>query len=112
MGLGNSKSKKSYEVASADSKSAKNNPTESVKVQSSVSPPQTDPSPAIVDSKLVPKWLNETQFAELLSENVAEFSKTIGFRVKPAMAPGENYATLMLRISIDIELTGKLVSIS
>ncbi|XP_032309817.1 uncharacterized protein LOC6499419 [Drosophila ananassae] len=107
MGLGNSKSKKSYEVASVDSKSAKTNPSENVKVQSSVSPPQTDPSSAIVDSKLVPKWLNETQFAELLSANVAEFSKITGFRVNPAMAPGENYATLMLRISIDVELTDK-----
>ncbi|XP_017088776.2 uncharacterized protein [Drosophila bipectinata] len=110
MGLGNSKSKKSYKVASADSNSSKSNPTESVKVQSSITPsPFTtaDPSPEILDSKLVPKWLNETQFIELLSEYVADFSKITNFRVKPAMAPGENYATLMLRIMIDVELNDK-----
>uniref|UniRef100_A0A6P4F4T0 Uncharacterized protein LOC108045506 n=1 Tax=Drosophila rhopaloa TaxID=1041015 RepID=A0A6P4F4T0_DRORH len=56
---------------------------------------------------LGPKWLNETQFEELLAANIADFSKIVSFRVKPAMAPGENYATQMLRISIDVELTDK-----
>ncbi|KAH8383454.1 hypothetical protein KR009_008707, partial [Drosophila setifemur] len=64
-------------------------------------------SPNIDESKLVPEWLNESQFEQLLAANVADFSKIVGFRVKPAMAPGENYATIMLRVSIDVELTDK-----
>jgi len=56
---------------------------------------------------LGPEWLNQTQFEELLAAHVDQFSKIVGFQVKPAMAPGENYATLMLRISIDVELTGR-----
>ncbi|KAH8232280.1 hypothetical protein KR032_003284, partial [Drosophila birchii] len=63
--------------------------------------------PEIDQSHLLPKWLNETQFEELLAANVAQFSKITDFRMKAAMAPGENYATLMLRISIDVELTDK-----
>ncbi|KAH8355522.1 hypothetical protein KR200_001116 [Drosophila serrata] len=90
MGLWNSKKKSEEEV----------------KVEASE--PEKQPEvPEIDQSHLIPKWLNETQFEELLAANVAQFSKIVGFRMKPAMAPGENYATLMLRISIDVELTDK-----
>ncbi|KAH8293530.1 hypothetical protein KR054_001371 [Drosophila jambulina] len=69
--------------------------------------PEVPEVPEIDQSHLLPKWLNETQFEELLAANIAQFSKIVGFRMKPAMAPGENYATLMLRISIEVELTDK-----
>ncbi|KAH8383453.1 hypothetical protein KR009_008706 [Drosophila setifemur] len=122
MGLRNSKSKKSYEVASASSQtqtqkgpsgktSANGKTEESNSPKPSVPPTQTTPaSPTpdpIVDCSSVPEWLNETQFEELLKANVDQFSKIVGFQMKPAMAPGENYATLMLRVSIDVELTDK-----
>ncbi|KAH8294589.1 hypothetical protein KR018_000016 [Drosophila ironensis] len=113
MGLKSSKSKKSYEVSSAGSQnvnkpSAKSAETSKANVAAPTSSSDpANPSAAIVDSNLVPKWLNETQFEELLSANVAQFSRIVNFRAKPAMGPGENYATLMLRISIDVELTDK-----
>lgn len=91
MGLWRSKPKREVEV---------------VKVEAS-EPEKKPEVPEVDQSHLLPKWLNETQFEELLAANVPQFSKIVGFRVKPAMAPGENYATLMLRISIDVELTGK-----
>ncbi|KAH8318866.1 hypothetical protein KR074_008364 [Drosophila pseudoananassae] len=65
------------------------------------------PVPIKVDSKLVPEWINKSLFEELLVANVPQYSKILDFRAKPAMAPGENYATLMLRITIEVELTDK-----
>ncbi|XP_016951395.1 uncharacterized protein LOC108025422 [Drosophila biarmipes] len=100
MGLRNSKPKQSYEFKAAE-------PAPKAQLNSDPPAPVTKSQPEIDRSHLAPKWLNQTQFEELLAENVAEFSKIVGFRVKPAMAPGENYATLMLRISIDVELTDK-----
>ncbi|XP_017083938.2 uncharacterized protein LOC108116513 [Drosophila eugracilis] len=113
MGLRNSKSKKSYEVATTGSQnqkkaSIKSSRSTDAKIEgSSTHAEPLNPKPVIEESNLGPEWLNETQFEELLAANVAQFSKIVGFRVKPAMAPGENYATLMLRISIDVELTDK-----
>ncbi|KAH8232277.1 hypothetical protein KR032_003285 [Drosophila birchii] len=117
MGLRGSKSKKSYEVAAVNSQSqrkasVKASNQKNDKIEESITPvpttpiPQADP-PAIEKANQGPEWLNETQFVELLTANVDKFSKIVGFRVKPAMAPGENYATLMLRITIDVELTDK-----
>ncbi|XP_002097965.3 uncharacterized protein LOC6537409 [Drosophila yakuba] len=100
MGLRNSKQKQSYEVKTSQ-------PAPKPQVNSEPTAPPTKSEPAVDDSNLVPKWLNETQFEELLTATVDQFAKIVGFRVKPAMAPGENYATLMLRIHIDVELTDK-----
>eukprot|EP00099_Drosophila_melanogaster_P022588 NP_650103.1 uncharacterized protein Dmel_CG6830 [Drosophila melanogaster] len=100
MGLRNSKEKQSNEV-----KTSKQAPKAQVNPEPPA--PPNKPEPEVDHSDLVPKWLNQTQFEELLAADVDQFSKIVGFRVKPAMAPGENYATLMLRISIDVELTDK-----
>ncbi|XP_017062102.1 uncharacterized protein LOC108102015 [Drosophila ficusphila] len=102
MGIRGSKSKQSYEVKTSDPQKQKTQ-----KVNSDPPAPPTKSEPEIDQSNLVPQWLNETQFIELLAANVADFSKIVNFRIKPAMSPGENYATLMLRISIDVELTDK-----
>ncbi|XP_017062101.1 uncharacterized protein LOC108102014 [Drosophila ficusphila] len=113
MGQRNSKSKNSNEVAETDTKnqrktSIKSSRSTNAKIEGS--PTQNDPpkpTPAIEEGNMGPEWLNEAQFEELLATNIAQFSKIVNFRVKPAMQPGENYATLMLRISIDVELTDK-----
>ncbi|EDV49485.1 uncharacterized protein LOC6553969 [Drosophila erecta] len=114
MGLRNSKSKKSYEVASAGDQNQKkvsviSSGSSNAKIEGSTTTadPPRSPSPVNDEPNLGPDWLNQAQFEELLAANVDQFSKIVGFRVKPAMAPGENYATLMLRISIDVELTDK-----
>ncbi|KAH8363283.1 hypothetical protein KR084_007764 [Drosophila pseudotakahashii] len=97
MGLRHSKAKQSCEKQPPVKTEVNSDPPASV----------TKSEPEIDRSNLVPKWLNESQFVELLAANEAKFSKIVDFRVKPAMAPGENYATLMLRITIDVELTDK-----
>lgn len=65
------------------------------------------PPPVLVDSRLVPNWINESQFVEILRESVPKFTKIRSFNVKPGLGAGENYATLMLRVSIEAELTGE-----
>jgi len=104
MGSRSSKSKKNCASSNQKNTSIKSSRIEGSFTQSDLSIPSP---PAVEEKNLGPEWLHETQFEELLTANVAQFSKIVGFRVKPAMAPGENYATLMLRISIDVELTGE-----
>lgn len=72
------------------------------KAETAASPP-----PVLVDSRLVPNWINESQFVEILRESVPKFTKIRSFNVKPGLGAGENYATLMLRVSIEAELTGE-----
>ncbi|XP_065722643.2 uncharacterized protein [Drosophila suzukii] len=104
MGSRSSKTKKNCASSNQKKTSIKSSRIEGSPTQSDLSIPSP---PAVKEKNLGPEWLHETQFEELLTANVAQFSKIVGFRVKPAMAPGENYATLMLRISIDVELTDK-----
>lgn len=70
------------------------------------------PPPVLVDSRVVPNWINESQFVEILKESVPKFEKIRSFNVKPGLGSGENYATLMLRVSIEAELTGELDDIT
>ncbi|EDV93452.1 uncharacterized protein LOC6563556 [Drosophila grimshawi] len=107
MGSHNSKQKKSYTVEQAEARA----PTAFVP-QSTPAPaptPVADPAPSVFNTEMVPKWINESQFVEILRENVPQFSKIQSFNVKAAVAAGENYATLMLRVSIQAELTDKTV---
>ncbi|EDW14078.2 uncharacterized protein LOC6572510 [Drosophila mojavensis] len=83
MGLSFSKSKNKYEEESVTKPSA---------------------APEIVNVVPIPQWINEAQFVEILTQTVPQFSKIHSFNIKPAMGAGENYATLMLRVKIDVEL--------
>jgi len=60
-----------------------------------------------VDFPLVPEWIHKSQFIEILKENVPEFSRIENFFVKPALTAKENYSSLILRVTIDVELIGK-----
>ncbi|XP_053959785.1 uncharacterized protein LOC128864241 [Anastrepha ludens] len=51
-----------------------------------------------------PKWLTAELFEKLLKDTVANYKSIKSFEAKPALAAGENYATIMLRVNIDIEL--------
>ncbi|XP_014093940.2 uncharacterized protein [Bactrocera oleae] len=55
-----------------------------------------------------PKWLTAELFENVLNEYIPKFRKITRFEAKPALAAGENYATVMLRIHIDFELTDTL----
>ncbi|KAH8307732.1 hypothetical protein KR044_011489 [Drosophila immigrans] len=61
------------------------------------------------DNQLVPDWINKSQFIEILKENVPNFVRIENFLVKPALSAGENYSSLLLRVSIEVKLTDKTV---
>ncbi|KAL7727113.1 hypothetical protein ACLKA6_017386 [Drosophila palustris] len=65
--------------------------------------------PVHVDSQLVPEWIHKSQFIEVLKENEPGFSRIENFFVKPALRAGENYSSLMLRVTIDVELIDKTI---
>lgn len=54
----------------------------------------------------VPNWVTVDLFENVFRETVPGYKKCISFDVKPGLAPGENYSTLMLRISAKLELQG------
>ncbi|XP_053947686.1 uncharacterized protein LOC128856061 [Anastrepha ludens] len=54
------------------------------------------------DGPTVPDWLKAELFNDFLKENIPEFKEIKNFKIKPAVAPGENYTTLMLQIEIEI----------
>ncbi|XP_073842820.1 uncharacterized protein [Musca autumnalis] len=57
----------------------------------------------------VPTWIRKELFDKVLRENVTGFKKIEHFKLCPALAPGENYATVMLKVHIDCLLqTGKV----
>lgn len=96
MGHNNSKSKARSSVAPVDNTKPKIN---------AVTVP--DAPPAVVNTTPVPNWINESQFVEILTQNVPQFSEIRSFSAKAAMGAGENYATLMLRVKIEAELIGE-----
>ncbi|XP_060648425.1 uncharacterized protein LOC132786055 [Drosophila nasuta] len=64
------------------------------------------------DSK-VPDWVQAEIFTDVLKESVDGFSKIKSFKAAGGSAAGENYATIMLRVNIEVELKdGKEKSVS
>lgn len=55
----------------------------------------------------IPSWIQESLFENVLKENVPEFRCIKKFEVNPGSAAGENYATVILRVNVDVELQGK-----
>lgn len=59
------------------------------------------------DSKVpLPEWLKPEIFEPVLKETVKDFKAIKNFRALPGTKPGDNYATVMLRVELDIELKG------
>lgn len=52
----------------------------------------------------IPDWLESKLFENVLKDTVKDFKKILNFKVKRALPPGENYATIMLKIQIEVEL--------
>lgn len=59
-----------------------------------------------VPSSQVPDWVQGELFLDVLKETVKGFLKIKSFDAKSGSAAGENYATVMLRVSIQVELEG------
>ncbi|XP_075148803.1 uncharacterized protein LOC142222514 [Haematobia irritans] len=52
----------------------------------------------------IPTWVNENNFKPFLIDTYPDFEEILSFHAKPALAAGENYATLMLRVKVTIKL--------
>lgn len=54
----------------------------------------------------LPEWLKPEILVPILKANYKDFQAIKNFRALPGTKPGDNYATIMLRIELDIELKG------
>ncbi|XP_073842682.1 uncharacterized protein [Musca autumnalis] len=59
--------------------------------------------PEVVDPR-IPTWVNETNIKPLLMKQYPNLSDIVSFKAQPALAAGENYATLMLRVYVTVSL--------
>ncbi|KAH8283782.1 hypothetical protein KR054_001375, partial [Drosophila jambulina] len=57
----------------------------------------------MADSK-IPEWVNAELFEDVLKSTVEGYSKVSAFKAEIGSAAGENYATIMLRVHIEVEL--------
>ncbi|XP_023035528.1 uncharacterized protein LOC6649875 [Drosophila willistoni] len=71
------------------------------------SPPHTAaPAGAAVekDNKLVPEWLNASDFAEIVASTEPTFDKILSSTLELATKPGDNYASTVLKVDINVQL--------
>ncbi|GBP07251.1 hypothetical protein EVAR_73476_1 [Eumeta japonica] len=57
----------------------------------------------------IPNWIKPHLFEKALRATVNNFKQITKFKVSPALAPGENYATFILKIQVEVELTSGLL---
>ncbi|XP_017052331.1 uncharacterized protein LOC108095674 [Drosophila ficusphila] len=55
-------------------------------------------------SSQIPDWVTADLFEDLLKANVEGYSKVKNFKAVIGSAAGENYATVMLRVKVEVEL--------
>ena len=55
---------------------------------------------------VIPSWVEASLFEPVFKEIVSDFRQIKTFKAVPALAAGENYATVMLRLEAEIELSG------
>lgn len=54
----------------------------------------------------IPEWINEDYFTPILEKNVENFKDILKFTPIAATEPGENYTSIMVRVIIEVLLTG------
>ncbi|XP_020811422.1 uncharacterized protein LOC110186558 [Drosophila serrata] len=61
----------------------------------------------------IPEWINAELFEDVLKSSVEGYSKVSTFKAEMGSTAGENYATIMLRVHIEVELKdGKTKKVS
>ncbi|KAH8247188.1 hypothetical protein KR038_000001, partial [Drosophila bunnanda] len=60
----------------------------------------------------IPEWVNADLFEDVLRSSVEGYSKVSSFKAEFGSGAGENYATIMLRVHIEVELKGKSINVS
>lgn len=58
----------------------------------------------------IPDWITEKYFQSVLDKDEPDHVKVLKFTPVAAIPPGGNFTSVMLRIYIDLELKGKIVS--
>ncbi|KAH8335606.1 hypothetical protein KR074_006959 [Drosophila pseudoananassae] len=66
-------------------------------------PPEKKSDEDVRRDALVPDWVKPEVFEDLLKTQVPNFKKAKALRAKAALSAGENYATVMLRVDLDVE---------
>lgn len=56
----------------------------------------------------VPDWVQANLFLDVLQNTVKGFKEIKKFSAVSGCEAGENYATIMLRVNIEVQLEGKL----
>lgn len=54
----------------------------------------------------IPSWVQASLFEPVVRDIVKDFYQIKDFKVKPALKPGENFACIMLRVEVTVELKG------
>lgn len=54
----------------------------------------------------IPSWIEVSLFEPVVRDIVKDFYQIKDFKVKQALNPGENFACVMLRVEITVELKG------
>lgn len=62
--------------------------------------PANDQPKEQVQDPLVPQWVNKENFKNLLLKSHPNLKDISSFEARPALAAGENYATLLLRVKV------------
>ncbi|EDW98761.1 uncharacterized protein LOC6538527 [Drosophila yakuba] len=70
-------------------------------------PPQRKDENVVEREVPIPAWVKPEAFEDLLKDNVKDYKKTTALRAKAGVAAGENYATIMLRLELDVETKDK-----
>ncbi|XP_017052324.1 uncharacterized protein LOC108095670 [Drosophila ficusphila] len=66
-------------------------------------PPQTKDEEISQREVEIPDWVKPEAFQDLLKSEVKDYKETKALRAKAGVAAGENYATIMLRLELDVE---------
>jgi len=69
-------------------------------------PPQTKDEEISQREVQIPVWVKPEAFQDLLKNEVKDYKETKALRAKAGVAAGENYATIMLRVELDVETKG------
>ncbi|XP_017123771.1 uncharacterized protein LOC108143751 [Drosophila elegans] len=70
-------------------------------------PPQTKDEQSFQRDVKIPEWVTPEAFQDLLKNKVKDYKETKALRAKAGVAAGENYATIMLRLELDVETNDK-----
>ncbi|XP_043064967.1 uncharacterized protein LOC108095658 [Drosophila ficusphila] len=65
-------------------------------------PPQTKDEDVDQRNVTIPDWVKPEVFENLLKKNIKDYKETKSMRAKAGVPAGENYATIMLRVELDV----------